>query len=79
MEHLTAHFWLTDDGATLCKGCGATYKASASEVIAFRMSGIRLFMERHRGCGKSGQAQAPAAQKVQIPYKVIPNKPGGSS
>ena len=78
MEHLTHHFWLTDDGATLCKPCGATYKASASEVIAFSMTGIRQFMEQHRFCGELGP-KPQKLQKVQIPYKVIPNKPGGSS
>lgn len=63
MKHLTHHFWLTDDGATLCEPCGATYRASVSEVIAFSM-----FIERHRVCGQR-------TQKVAIPYRVIPNKP----
>jgi hypothetical protein len=73
VKHLTHHFWLTDDGVTLCEPCGATYRASASEAIAFSMAGTRLFMERHRVCGHRAQVVPP--QKVAIPYRVIPNKP----
>jgi hypothetical protein len=77
VKHLTHHFWLTDDGATLCEPCGATYRDSVSEVIMFSVIGTRLFMERHRACGRVTQVAPP--QRVAIPYRVIPNKPERSA
>jgi hypothetical protein len=77
VEHLTHHFWLTDDGATLCKPCGARYRASAAEVIAMRSTGILAFMERHRACGSA--IPKPKPQKVQIQYTVRPNPPKNMS
>ena len=71
MEHLTHHFWLTDDHSVLCKPCGATHKTSDADVLRFSMASSRAFMEKHRFCHVAPVARETV--RVQIPYRIVPD------